>query len=434
MILRQTIVRHGKLQAGRFHTQTLTTAGRTAISHSSKRVRSIRCYATDYSINNPQHRQSEQDHRPIRSIPGHPDEPSSLLDAIGHEGTPGTAPIEGSVSSAADDLASLRGQVLSFVASQNGGAIPSQKSYHEIQNAIPPPPYENRQALYEAREAFQELTSGGTTTSDVYYPWSIIQNPPQPDEVTLPMLLANQCHLGHATALWHPGNSSYIFGIRDGIHIISLEITLSYLRRAAKVVQEVARRGGIILYVGTRKQMRDVVVNSANLSGGYHIFQRWIPGSLTNGQQILDRCAVKVVNAQDEELEQYRAPLRSASRAVLKPDLVVCLNPLENEVCLHECGLYNVPTIGIVDTDVNPSWVTYPIPANDDSPRSVALISGALARAGQNGQMMRAQAAEGGRTTYSTSAVKKYLDGMGEIANLNVQEKSKEGKPDKDFD
>ncbi|KAK5092276.1 hypothetical protein LTR70_001915 [Exophiala xenobiotica] len=420
MILRQTIVRHG----------------RTAISRSTKRIRSspCRCYATDYSINNQQHRQSEQDHQPIRSIPGHPDERSSLLDAIGHQGTPATAPIEDSVSSSAQDLDSLRGQVLSYVAAQNASAIPSPKSYHELQNKLPPAPYENPQALYEAREAFHQLTSGGTTTTDVYYPWTIIQNPPQPAEVTLPMLLANQCHLGHATALWHPGNSSYIYGIRDGIHIISLDLTLSYLRRAARVVQEVARRGGIILFVGTRKQMRDVVVNSARRAGGYHIFNRWIPGSLTNGQQILDRCAVKVVNAQDQELEQYRAPLQSASRTVLRPDLVVCLNTLENEVCLHECGLYNVPTIGIVDTDVNPSWVTYPIPANDDSPRSVALISGALARAGETGQTLRRQAAEDGKTTYSTTGVQRYLQGMGEIASLNVQEKSKEGKPDKDFD
>lgn len=434
MILRQIIVRHGQYWRRQAPVETLTVQGRTALSSSTKRIRGRRFYATDYSIDNRQHRQSEQDHQPIRSIPGHPDEPSSLLDAIGHESTPDTAPIEGSVSSAAQDLESLRGQVLSYVAAQNGGAIPSPKSYLEMQNEIPPPPYESRQALEDAREAYKELTSGGTVTSDVYHPWTIVQNPPQPDEVTLPMLLANQCHLGHATALWHPGNSSYIFGIRDGIHIISLEITLSYLRRAAKVVQEVARRGGIILFVGTRKQMRDVVVNSAGLAGGYHIFQRWIPGSLTNGQQILDRCAVRVVNAQDEELVQYREPLKNTSRAVLRPDLVVCLNPLENEVCLHECGLYNVPTIGIVDTDVNPSWVTYPIPANDDSPRSVALISGALARAGQAGQEMRQQEADAGRTTYDTSSVQRYLQGMGEIASLNVQEKSMEGKPDKDFD
>lgn len=75
--------------------------------------------------------------------------------------------------------------------------------------------------------------------------------------------------------------------------------------------------------------------------------------------------------------------------SVLKPDLVVCLNPTENYILLHECGLHNIPTIGIIDTDANPTWVTYPIPANDDSLRSVQVICGALGRAGEEGQAIR---------------------------------------------
>lgn len=293
-------------------------------------------------------------------------------------------------------------------------------------------------AYKDSRIARRSLLSAGTDRADVYQPWAILEKPPYPEDLTLPLLLANQTHLGHATALWHPGNSSYIFGIRDGIHVISLEITLSYLRRAAKVVQEVARRGGIILFVGTRKGHREVVVNSAKLAEpAYHIFSRWIPGSLTNGQQILGDCALKVVNPSDNELDQYRKALSNSTHAALRPDLVICLNPLENEVCLHECGLYNVPTIGIVDTDCNPSWVTYPIPANDDSLRSVTLISGVLARAAQRGQRLRMDAASEGKTTYNTRRVLKALKGMEEIANLDVQEKGRgdrdKGK-DKDVD
>lgn len=270
--------------------------------------------------------------------------------------------------------------------------------------------------------------------SNVYNPWDIIKHPPHAKEVTLPMLLANQCHLGHATALWHPGNSNYIFGIRDGIHIISLEITLSYLRRAAKVVQEVARRGGIILFVGTRKNQRELIVNAANVAKpAYHIFSRWIPGSLTNGQQILDKCAIKAVTVQDKELEQYKATLATASHPVLRPDLVICMNPLENEVCLHECGLYNVPTIGIVDTDVNPAWVTYPIPANDDSLRSVALISGVLARAAQQGQKIRKDLAASGTAEYDTERAVAFLNKLGEISSVEEasQQQSDNGEQKK---
>lgn len=361
------------------------------------------------------------------SILGHPDESSSLFDAGGQQSTPRTIPIEQKLGVVAEGLESVEGQINSLIAAQNAGAVPVERQTYVAQ-PIPPPPFESPRAFLESRRAKRDLTNQGSVMSDLYHPWTIIQNPPQPSEVTLPMLLANQCHLGHATALWHPGNSGYIFGIRDGIHIISLEITLSYLRRAAKVVEEVARRGGIILFVGTRKGHQEIVVNAAEIAKpAYHIFSRWIPGSLTNGQQILEKCALKIVNAADEELKQYRMALATSSRPVLRPDLVICMNPIENEVCLHECGLYNVPTIGIVDTDVNPTWVTYPIPANDDSLRSVALIGGVLARAAEQGQKSRLQSAKRGKTTYETKSALTFIENLGEIEGLEIDEKNSEG-------
>ncbi len=139
------------------------------------------------------------------------------------------------------------------------------------------------------------------------------------------------------------------------------------------------------------------MVNAAKLAGGCHLFERWIPGSITNGQQILGQCKLKVVDELDRELPGFDDQL--ADRAVLKPDLVVCLNPLENYVLLHECGLNNIPTIGIIDTDANPTWVTYPIPANDDSTRCVHVIAGALGKAGEEGRRARKESVENGRIT-----------------------------------
>jgi small subunit ribosomal protein S2 len=234
--------------------------------------------------------------------------------------------------------------------------------------------------------------------TDAYKPEDIIRNPPRPSDITLELLLASQTHLGHSTSRWNPQNSRYIFGIRDGIHIISLDVTAAYLRRAAKVVEEVAARGGLILFVGTRKGQKRYVVRAAELAKGYHIFERWIPGSLTNGQQILGHCETKVVNGLDEEIPKFKEAL--ADRSVLKPDLVVCLNPLENVVLLHECGLNNVPTIGVVDTDADPTRVTYPIPANDDSLRAIGVIAGVLGRAGEAGQARRMENANKGVLTY----------------------------------
>ncbi|KAK2808869.1 hypothetical protein FQN50_004345 [Emmonsiellopsis sp. PD_5] len=285
----------------------------------------------------------------------------------------------------------------------------------EVQNASPAAPPvvgdrpEDLQALVERRSGSgKKATTGpnpvarfnklGSTVSPAYQPEDLIRNPPKPEDVTLELLLASQSHLGHATSLWNPGNSGYIFGIRQGVHIISLDTTAAHLRRAAKVVHEVARNGGLILFVGTRKGQSRIVVNAAEIAGGCHVFDRWIPGSLTNAQQILGHCARKPVNAFDEELPEYQHLLEGYP--VLKPDLVVCLNPLENRPLLHECGLHTVPTIGIIDTDADPTHVTYPIPANDDSLRCVAMIAGVLGRAAEAGQAARLEAAEKGRLTY----------------------------------
>lgn len=211
----------------------------------------------------------------------------------------------------------------------------------------------------------EELTSKiGSDVAPYYQPHTLLTNPPSPADITLELLLASQSHLGHATSLWNPANSRYIFGIREGIHIISLDVTAAHLRRACAVVKNVTYRGGVVLFVGTRTGQNRAVVKAAEMAGGCHLFDRWIPGSITNGEQILGNCPVKVVDQFDRDIRASEEEV--AKLGALKPDLVVCLNPLENYIMLHECGLNNIPTIGVIDTDANPTWVTYPIPANDD--------------------------------------------------------------------
>jgi len=247
----------------------------------------------------------------------------------------------------------------------------------------------------------KHTTGLGSGAVDFYKPHELLSNPPRPQDVTLELLMASQSHLGHATSLWNPINAKYIFGIRgehDPIHIISLDVTASHLRRACKVVEGVASRGGLILFVGTRSGQARAVVKAAEMAGGCHLFDKWTPGTLTNGEQILRRCKKKVVNELDREQNGFEPQLKFNS--AIKPDLVVCLNPLENYVLLHECGIHNIPTIGIIDTDANPTWVTYPIPANDDSLRCVQVVAGALGRAGEAGQAKRLAEAKQGVITY----------------------------------
>ncbi|KAF2121923.1 37S ribosomal protein MRP4, mitochondrial precursor [Lophiotrema nucula] len=249
---------------------------------------------------------------------------------------------------------------------------------------------------YKKRQ--QLIGNLGSDISPHYQPHTLLNNPPSPADVTLELLLASEAHQGHATSLWNPANARYIHGIRQGIHIISLEVTAAHLRRAAKVVEEVSRRAGLILFVGTREGQDRAVVRAAELSKQYHLFERWIPGSITNGQQILGRCKTKVINEKDEEIPGFEEQLYD--RPVLRPDLVVCMNPLENYVLLHECALNNIPTIGVIDTNADPTWVTYPIPANDDSLRCIQVIAGVLGRAGEAGTKQRLLAAERGEVVY----------------------------------
>ncbi|KAL1301734.1 hypothetical protein AAFC00_005937 [Neodothiora populina] len=252
---------------------------------------------------------------------------------------------------------------------------------------------------YHEFQRQKKLTQSiGSTIAPHYQPHTLLSNPPSPADMTLELLLASQTHLGHATSLWNPANARYIFGVRQGIHIISLDATASHLRRACSVVKAVSERGGLVLFVGTREGQDRAVVKAAEMAGGCHLFDRWIPGSITNGLQILGRCGIKVVDELDKEVPGFEEQLEDGS--ALKPDLVVCLNPMENYVLLHECGLNNIPTIGVIDTDANPTWVTYPIPANDDSIRACQVIAGALGRAGQQGQERRLAEAKRGIVTY----------------------------------
>lgn len=213
----------------------------------------------------------------------------------------------------------------------------------------------------------KRLGSLGSVMDPVYQPQQLVTKAPKPQDVTLELLMASQTHMGHATSLWNPANQRYIQGIRQGIHIISLEQTATHLRRAAKIVEGVAYHGGIILFVGTRAGMDRAVVSAAANAGGCHLFERWIPGTITNSETILMSSRAMAVDELDRKIESEVIDEKISERRALKPDLVICFNPLENYICLRECAMNDIPTIGVIDTDADPTWVTYPIPANDDS-------------------------------------------------------------------
>lgn len=218
---------------------------------------------------------------------------------------------------------------------------------------------------YKRQRAIAKITGQmGSVVHTRFDPSSLLRDPPRPEDVTLELLMASQTHMGHHTSLWNPANQRYIYGVRDGIHIISLEETAAALRRAARVVEEVAYLGGLILFVGNRRGQMEVIARAAELAGACHLFTKWVPGTITNRDQILGREPLRVVDEKDRLLEGFDRLL--LEKRPLMPDLVVVLNPLENFVLLHECAQENIPTIGLIDTDADPMRVTYTIPGNDD--------------------------------------------------------------------
>ncbi|KAI9592115.1 ribosomal protein S2, flavodoxin-like domain-containing protein [Syncephalis fuscata] len=257
-----------------------------------------------------------------------------------------------------------------------------------------------------------------------------------PDQLTVARLLASGLHLGHAQELWHPLNLPYIFGTRAGVHIINLEVTLTQLRRACRVIRQVAADDGIILFIGTRPGIQHLPVSAARRCGGYYVAQRWIAGTITNAYKLLRRSQIQSGSGQmnqivletpesaslvDEDvasftagvspeaagmgiktkrrtrnrdeysamMEENQQRIRQKQAPIYRPDLMVVLNPMENRIALAEAQRANIPTIGLVDTDCDPRLVTYAIPGNDDNIRAVELISGVLSVAARSGVMAR---------------------------------------------
>lgn len=190
---------------------------------------------------------------------------------------------------------------------------------------------------------------------------------------TVSALLAAGAHFGHASTRMNPNFVPYAYGTRAGITIIDLDQTIPLLRRATNVVRAIARAGGLVIFIGTRPDIMPVVQRSAERLGkqGFHVGERWLPGTLTNrrmyfGSSVLDN--LKVI-----------------------PDLAIILNPLKNMHAIHEFAMEHVPTIALIDSNVDPRVVMYPIPANDESTRTAELIAGILSIAGREGIALREQ-------------------------------------------
>lgn len=226
----------------------------------------------------------------------------------------------------------------------------------------------------------------------------VLERPKRPAEVAVTHLLASAAHLGHHKRHGAPASWSYIHGTREGIHVIDVRQTLSHLRRAADVVRGVVENDGIVVFLsstpGTEAAVRQA---AARLGSNGFAATRWTPGTISNAAKIFEQYELdptaRVEDDADVEAGEQRGrrsdPPSRPTPYAFTPSVLISFSPRLNRSALAEATNSRVLTIGVIDTDVDPRVVTYPIPANDDSPRTIELIAGVLGMAGQEGRQRR---------------------------------------------
>jgi small subunit ribosomal protein S2 len=211
-------------------------------------------------------------------------------------------------------------------------------------------------------------------------------------QVGIRELLEAGVHFGHQTRRWHPKMRRYIFGERDGIYIIDLEKTESRLEEARQFAHGVAARGGVILFVGTKKQAKDAIKEYAERAGMPYVNERWLGGLLTNFHTIskrierlhdltrqaeegqLDLLPTKERMSMEAELRKLQTNLSGVQHMERLPDAVFVIDLKVEEIGVRESRRLAIPTVGLVDTNCDPEMVDYVIPGNDDAMRSCEII------------------------------------------------------------
>jgi small subunit ribosomal protein S2 len=215
-------------------------------------------------------------------------------------------------------------------------------------------------------------------------------------EVGVKELLEAGVHFGHQTRRWNPRMRRYIFGERDGIHIIDLLQTEQLLQQARDFVGEVARKGGVVLFVGTKKQARDSIQDWAERCGMPYVNRRWLGGLLTNFHTIrkriqrlhelrglkeegkLDLLPTKDRMSMERELDKLEYNLGGVADMERLPDAVIVIDLKTEAIALNEAQRLEIPIIGLVDTNCDPTPVDYVVPGNDDAIRSCELVISTL--------------------------------------------------------
>ena len=229
--------------------------------------------------------------------------------------------------------------------------------------------------------------------------------------ITMKELLEAGVHFGHQTRRWNPKMKEYIFGERNGIHIIDLQKTLKMFKEATRFVTELAKEGKTLLFVGTKRQAQEAIVEEAKRCSMFFVNQRWLGGLLTNFGTI--QKSIRRLKELDEmsqdgryellpkkeviKLERERKHLEQNLSGIKEmpglPDAIFVIDSFKEEIAVHEARKLEIPVVGIVDTNCDPDKVTYIIPGNDDALRAIRLFASKIADAVLEGRQAAAEIA-----------------------------------------
>jgi small subunit ribosomal protein S2 len=281
--------------------------------------------------------------------------------------------------------------------------------------------------------------------------------------ISMKALLESGVHFGHRTNKWDPRMKPYIFTERNGIHIIDLQQTVKLLNHAYNVIRDTSASGGTILFVGTKRQAQETVVEESGRCGMPYVTERWLGGMLTNWstmyqriqelerlEQLRDSGEITRLTKKEglliqREIDRLQTRLSGVRPMKRLPDMLFIVDVCREDAAVHEANLLKIPIVALVDTNCNPLDVDYVIPSNDDAIRAIKLLVAKVADAVLEGKAMRkeeqpeeagaAEAREAAqRTARHTPQVAEQDDELGEdallgeatLAKLNVARKPEE--------
>jgi small subunit ribosomal protein S2 len=214
--------------------------------------------------------------------------------------------------------------------------------------------------------------------------------------VAMASLLEAGAHFGHQTHRWNPRMAPYIFGDRNGVHILDLSQTVPLFDRALQFVRSIAQQNGKVLFVGTKRQAQDPIADAAKRSGQYYVNSRWLGGMLTNWKTIsasirrlktieeqmggnaagLTKKEILKLTRQRDKLEQSLGGIRDMGGL---PDVIFVIDTNKEDLAIKEANVLGIPVIAILDSNCNPQGIAFPVPGNDDASRAIKLYCDAIA-------------------------------------------------------